>query len=159
MQKIKKLSKKLLFVIMFACSVLSLFIIYIYFIIVYIGDHDRIVNGIRVPGILCFNCWENYKINYSKLLEKATINDAKSIKRIVLLDFDGAYSYHHGGVIVDLIGIIGEDKFIQSLTTISSEQKRNVTAYIRVGLEYGSNPNFKGKTLKEAFPKIYIFLN
>jgi hypothetical protein len=159
MQKIKNFSKTLLFAILSVCFALSLFIIYIYFILVHIGDGDRTVNDIHVPGMLSFLSWKYYKINYSKLLEKAMMDDEKSIRRLVLLNFDGANGYAHGAVIVDLIEIIGEDKFIQSLTTIHSEPKRNVTSHIRVGLEYGGNPNFKGKTLEEAFPKIYALFN
>jgi hypothetical protein len=160
MQMIKVFLKKpLLFVILPLCSILLLFGIYIYFILVHIGDHNRTINGIDVPGMLCFNSWRDYEINYSKLLEKATMNDAKSIKRLILLDFDGAYGYDHGGVIVDLIGIIGEDKFIQSIATINIKQKKIVESYIKVGLEYGGNHNFQNKTFEEAFPKIYAFTN
>jgi uncharacterized protein (TIGR02145 family) len=75
------------------------------------------------------------------------------------LEIYDAASYDHGGVIVDLIGIIGEDNFLQALATINNREKAWVEESIDVGLEYGDNPKYKGKRLKDAFPKIYKFLD
>jgi hypothetical protein len=95
------------------------------------------------------------------LLKKATTNDTNSIKQLALLDFSLGVvsSYDHGAVLVDLIELIGEDRFIRSLATISNEQKREIKSYIEVGLEYGNNPKLQAQTFNGAFPKTYDFLN
>jgi hypothetical protein len=151
--------KLLLFVVLPICSVLLLYAVLVYS--AYNSDKPKYVNGIYVSGLVIIHSREQHKINYCKLLKKATINDANSIKQLTLLDFSfgGASGYAHGAVIVDLIEIIGEDKFIESIMTISKEQKQVVKGYIEAGLEYGNNPNLQTQTLKETFPKIYVFLN
>ena len=120
-------------------------------------SRHEVVNGIVVSELL-ISASEKQNVNYSKLLRKATKGDVKSIKQLTLLSFYDASGYDHGSVIVDLIEIIGEDKFIQSLSQINYEQKQNVKAYIEVGLEYGNNQNIQTKTIEEAYPKIYTFL-
>ena len=82
-----------------------------------------------------------------------------SIRQLALLKvYDGA-GYDHGAVIVDLIERIGENLFIESLTNINNEQKQWIKGSIEVGLEYGNNPNLQTQSFKEAFPRIYDFLN
>jgi len=153
------IKKLLLFVILPICSVLLLYAVLAYF--AHYSDKPKCVNGIYVSTAVIIHSREQLKINYCKVLKKATTNDANSIKRLVLLDFTSGVvsSYDHGGVIVDLIELIGEDKFIQSLGIINKEQKNRISSYLMAGLEYGGNPNFQAKTLKEVFPKIYDFLN
>lgn len=121
-------------------------------------SRQKVINGIEVSELLQIVSKEQH-INYCKQLNEATKGDTTSIKQLALLEiYDGA-GYDHGGVIVDLINIIGEDKFIQSLTTINKEQKQIVKGYIEVGLEYGNNPNSQTQSFKKAFPKIYVFLD
>jgi len=122
------------------------------------GISPSYVNGILVTSYLIDNASLRL-INYRGLLERATKNDAKSIKKLTLLEFHNGIGYDHGTVIVSLIETVGEDNFIQSLTRINNEQKRKIRSYIKVGLAYGHNPNFENKTFEEVFPKIYIFLN
>ncbi|MDR0560481.1 MAG: hypothetical protein LBG92_09930 [Prevotellaceae bacterium] len=75
-----------------------------------------------------------------------------------MLEFYDGVGYEHGSVIVGLIEIIGEDKFIKSLETVTEKQKQVMERYIAAGLEYGKNPNLQAPTIKEAFPAIYTFL-
>lgn len=117
----------------------------------------EVVNGIVVSELLN-SAAEKQNVNYSKLLKKAIEGDENSIKQLVLLNFYDASGYDHGAVIVDLIEIIGEDKFIESLSLINYEQKQNVKAYIEVGLEYGNNEKIKANTIEMAYPKIFTFL-
>jgi hypothetical protein len=121
-------------------------------------NRSKSVNGIVVSELLIIVS-NGQGINYCKLLEKAINGDIGSIKQLSLLEFYDGIGYDHGSVIVDLIEIIGEDKFIQSLSTINKKQKQVIEGYIEAGLEYGNNPNIKSQTIKEAFPKIYTFLN
>jgi len=123
----------------------------------YFREH-KIVNGIYVSGLL-LAVSEYEHIDYCKLLKKAIKKDSTSIRIFTLLEIYDAASYDHGEVIVDLIGIIGEDNFLQALATINNREKAWVEGSIEVGLEYGDNPKYKGKRLKEAFPKIYKFLD
>ena len=121
-------------------------------------SRSKSVNEIEVSELLLSVSKEQH-INYCKLLNEATKGDVTSIKQLVLLRFYDASGYDHGSVIVDLIKIIGEDKFIKSLATINKEEKQIVKGYLVVGLEYRNNSDLHAKTLKDVFPKIYIFLN
>ena len=76
-----------------------------------------------------------------------------------MLDFSDGAAYDHGAVLVDLIEKIGEEKFVQSIKTINDSEKKWIKGYLEAGIEYGSNVNIKGQTLKDVFPKIYDFLN
>jgi uncharacterized protein (TIGR02145 family) len=118
----------------------------------------KVVHGIVVSEDVLIAS-EEMNIDYCKLLKKAIKNDTASIKALTLLEFWNAISYDHGGVIVDLIGIIGEDNFLQSLATINNREKMEVDSYLTVGLLYNYSSKFHGKTLEEAFPKIYKFLD
>ena len=119
--------------------------------------NNSVVNGIEVSELLIISA-NNQHVNYRKLLRESTEGNAKSTKELALLKFYDASGYDHGAVIVDLIDLIGEDKFIQSLSMINKKQKKDIEGYIEVGLEYGNNPKFQNKSIKEAFPKIYFFL-
>jgi hypothetical protein len=134
-----------------------LFIYYSFYSYPYLLRNNVVVNGVRVSAVLLDLV--EYKLNYCKLLRKATGNDAESIRAFTLLELGGGEtSYEHGRVIVELIGIIGEDRFLQSLATINNMEKNKVSSYLRVGLEYGKT-ELQGKPLKEVFPKIYKFLD
>lgn len=121
-------------------------------------NRTRSVNGIVISELLLIVS-NNQNINYCKILKEAIMGNTASIKKLTLLDFDDSVGYDHSVVIVDLIDSIGEDKFIQSIGTISKEQKNKISSYLTAGLEYGNNPNLRGRTVNEAFPKIYCFLN
>jgi len=142
-----------------ALSILA-FIYYPYFYYPYFCKCKEVkMNKIVVLELLLDVSGERH-INYCKLLRNAIKNDSASIRAFTLLKFHGGESsYNHGWVIVDLIGIIGEDKFIRSLAAINDREKGGVKGYIRAGLEYGKNPRFQGKPLEEAFPKVNAFLN
>lgn len=119
---------------------------------------NKVINGIEVPELLLIAS-KKQNINYCKLLNESTKGNTASIRKLALLEISDGAGYEHGAVIVDLIEIIGEDKFIESLATMSKEQKQVVKGFIEAGLEYGNNPNLQTKTFKEAFSKIYDFLN
>lgn len=117
----------------------------------------RYVNGIYVSELLLIGSKEQ-NIEYCELLNDAISGNGSSIKQLALLNiYDGA-GYDHSAVVVDLIKLIGEDKFIYSLTSINNEQKKSIKKNIEVGLEYGNNANLQTQTFKEAFPKIYDFV-
>ena len=117
----------------------------------------KVINGIEVSELLLIASKEQ-NIDYCKLLNEAFEGNDSSIRKLVLLKFYDGAGYDHGAVVVDLIELIGEDKFIYSLTTINDEQKKWIIGYIEVGLEYGNNLNLQPQTFKEAFPKVYDFL-
>ncbi len=120
-------------------------------------SRNKSVNGVVVSEQLITVSKEQH-IKYCKLLKKAMNGDTDYIKQLSLLEFYDGVGYDHGSVIVDLIEVVGEDKFIQALSAINKEQKQTIESYVEAGLEYGNNPNVQGKTLNEAFPKIYTFL-
>lgn len=151
------IKKILLLIVVSLCFVLVLYAVLVYY--AYNSDKPRYINGIYVSELVIIHSREKQKINYCKLLKKATNGDIGSIKQLSLLEFYDGVGYDHGSVIVDLIEIIGENKFIQSLETINKKQKQIIEGYIEAGLEYGNNQNIQAQTVKEAFPKIYTFLN
>ena len=104
----------------FALSVCLVFLLWTYLVS---NTGDRYVNGIYVSELLRISSNRKYTANYCELLNKAIAKDANSIKQLTLLDFGDAAGYDHGTVIVDLIDLIGEEKFIQSLGTINEKQK------------------------------------
>lgn len=118
----------------------------------------KVINGIEVSELLVIASKEQ-KIDYCKLLKESIKGNDSSIRQLALLKINDGVGYDHGAVVVDLIEVIGEDKFINSLATINNEQKKWIKGSIQVGLEYGKNPNLQTQTFKEAFPKIYDFLN
>lgn len=134
----------------------KIFLIVLYICFTSCGPKE--INGIEVSELL-LTISKEQNIDYCKLLNKALKGDESSIRQLVLLKFYDSAGYDHGAVVVDLIELIGEDKFIHSLTTINNDQKKWIKDYIKVGLEYGNNNHLKTQTIKEAFPKIYQFLH
>lgn len=141
--------KNIFIVIFFLAAVMSIFFISC--------SRHEVVNGIVVSELLK-SASKKQNVDYVGLLKDAAEGSEKSIKQLALLRFYDASGYDHGAVIVDLIEIIGEDKFIKSLFQINQEQKHNVKAYIEVGLEYGNNVNIGAETIETAYPKIFTFL-
>lgn len=133
-------------------------LLYVILLMCFTSCGNKVINGIEVSELLLIVS-EEQNIDYCRLLNEAVKGDDASIKQLALLEiYDGA-GYDHGAVVVDLIALIGEDKFIHSIKTISIEQKKCIKGYIEVGLEYGNNTNLQAQTFKEVFPKIYDFLN
>lgn len=139
----KESMKALLSIVLFMCFACS--------------GHKEI-NGIEVSELLLIASKEQ-NIDYCKLLNEAFKGNDSSIRQLALLKIIDSAAYDHGAVLVELIEVIGEDKFIHSLTTINNDQKKWIKDYIKVGLEYGNNNHLKTQTIKEAFPKIYQFLH
>ncbi len=133
-------------------------LLYIILFLCFTCCRNKVIDGIEVSeSLLIVSAEQN--IDYCKLLSEAVKGDNASIKQLALLEIYESAGYDHGVVIVDLIELIGEDKFIHSLKTINIEQKKWIKGYIEVGLEYRDNQNLQAQTLKEVFPKIYDFLN
>jgi hypothetical protein len=92
-------------------------------------SRQKEVNGIVVSELLLIVSKEQ-NINYCKLLNEAIKGNVSSINKLALLEFYDGVAYDHSAVIVDLINLIGEDKFIQSIKTTSKEQKQIVIGCI-----------------------------
>ena len=126
--------------------------------IIYFGGKD--VDGIYVEECLRIATDDHHGFSYCKLLKKAINGNQEDIKKLMLLDFShsGEASYDHGDVLVKLIDCLGEETIISSLgSQLTMEKKREIEAYITVGLEYGSNPHH-GQNPEEAFPLLYEYL-
>ena len=115
-----------------------------------------VVDNIEVSELLSTVAKERF-IDYCELLQIALEGNKNAITKLSLLEFNDAVGYDHGSVIVDLIIAIGETKFINSISEINKEQKELIESDIDIGLNYGNSP-LKGKTLKSAFPDLYLFL-
>lgn len=115
------------------------------------------IRGIEVSELLSVSAKEKH-INYCALLKTALDNNKEAVKELSLLEFYDAAGYDHGSVLVDLILLIGEEKYIESISTFNPNQKKLVKSYIEVGLLYGENQNLVGKNFENSFPKLDIFL-
>lgn len=126
--------------------------------IIYFSGKD--VKGIYVEEELRIVTDYYHGISYCKLLKKAIDGNQKDIKKLILLEFSGAgeAGYDHGNVLVKLIDRLGEETIISSLgSQLTKEEKESIEAYLRVGLEYGSNPHH-GQTLDVSFPLLNQYL-
>ena len=162
-----KISKKSLLFTFIALSIcFAIFLFYLK-----IGDFndfsDKYVNGIYISRVASWTAYNEYGIDYYNLVKKATTNDTDAIRTIVLLNLNGkstsAFIYH-SAVIIGLIELVGEDKIIYSLRTISKEQQLNIWLNIYEGMGnaswvYEDYPRLTGKSAEEAFPKIYAFIH
>ncbi|MDR1543058.1 MAG: hypothetical protein LBS50_01345 [Prevotellaceae bacterium] len=100
------MKKVFMFIGLLICIVLLLYVVVVYY--AYNSDSPKYVNGIYVSELAIIHSRKQCKIDYCRLLKKATINDANPIKQLTLLDFSsgGASGYAHGAVIVDLISYL-----------------------------------------------------
>ena len=124
---------------------------------------NRTIDGIFVDYGLIYSAEEKYNVDYCDLVKKSINKDTVSVKELVLLNFDAGYSYEHGNILLQIIDKIGEDFFIESLKDISSEQKTNVLAQIKAGVDLRNSINNDfGKRVDEEvkanYPKVYAFL-
>lgn len=126
-------------------------------LILFTNCGNRTINGIEVSELLLIVS-KQQNINYCKLVYEATEGNQNSIKQLALLEINDGAGYDHGEVIVNLIEIIGEGKFLHSIGAIRDKEKWLIIGYIEVGLEYGYHPNLQTESFKEAFPSIYDFL-
>ena len=151
--------KRILLVLLIVLATIGSIGCYLYMNeIIYFSGKD--VKGIYVEEELRIASDDYHGISYCKLLKKAIGGNQKDIKKLMLLDFSSAAaaSYDHGDVIVKLIDRLGEDTIISSLgSQLTKKEKESIEAYIRVGLEYGSNPHH-GQTLEVAFPLLIQYL-
>ena len=139
-------------------KIMKIFFFYVILFMCLACGGRKELNGIEVSELL-LRASKEQNVDYYKLLNEAIKGNDLSIRQLALLKvYDGA-GYDHGAVIVDLIERIGENIFIKSLTNINNEQKQWIKGSIEVGLEYGNNPNLQTQSFKEAFPRIYEFLN
>lgn len=115
------------------------------------------VGNIQVSELLG-SVSNEYKLNYCTLLENAMEGDKTSIREISLLNFENAVEYDHGGVLINLILNIGEDKYLDAIKPLNKKQKNNLIWRLELGIEYGDNDFTKKEQLKDLFPKINKYL-
>ncbi len=115
------------------------------------------INGLEIGSLLISNA-EKQGVNYCELVEKSFNHNTKAVKQLSLLNFENSAGYEHGEVVVKLVLQIGEKEFLDALQGINKSEMIKIESYLDVGLEYG-NSNLKGRTIKQAFPEVYLFLN
>lgn len=100
--------------------------------------------------------------HYCNLLRGSLKGNETDIKEFTLINLNGGYAYYHGGVILDLIDRIGEDKFINAISSCNLNELRLIELYLHAGIEYYrdySCDNGNAECLKEHYPKIWLYLN
>ena len=151
--------KKMLLFLLIVVAILGSIGVYLWANdIIYFSGKD--VDGIYVEEELRIITDDHHGISYCQLLKKAINGNQEDIRKLMLLDFSdsGEASYDHGDVLVKLIDNLGEETIISSLgSQLTRKEKREIEAYITVGLEYGSNPHH-GQNPEEAFPLFYEYL-
>lgn len=120
-------------------------------------DNCNAVSNFEIGELLLTSAREK-SYDYCELLEKAVNKDQEAIKKLSLLEFDGAVGYDHGYVLVKLIETIGENNYLTAIQKVSNEEKGFIEGYLDVGLEYGNFEQYQGKQLKEVFPTLYNYL-
>lgn len=115
------------------------------------------LSDLEIGPLLISNA-EEQGVNYCELVKKSFNHNTKAVKQLSLLNFENSVGYEHGEVVVELVLKIGEQRFLDALQGINKSEKNKVESYLDVGLEYGSS-DLKGQTIKQAFPKVYLFLN
>lgn len=97
-------------------------------------------------------------IDYVNVVKRASEGSEKDIYLLCSLQFDGAYGYDHGSVLVDIIDILGEDKCVDMMKDINKQQAEYFDGYLNVGLlyghKYGNKPFDHDYEIKDIFPKI-----
>ncbi|MCH7408065.1 hypothetical protein MM239_01550 [Belliella sp. DSM 111904] len=115
------------------------------------------ISKIEVSELLEISANER-SIDYCGILIKALNGNGESIKELSLMEFQNAAGYNHGAVLVELILITGEMKYLESILGINSEQRNLIKSYVDVGLEYGNIPKLTSKQIETEFPFLYQFL-
>lgn len=115
------------------------------------------VQNIEVSELLLLVAKKN-NFQYCELLDKALENDSSAIQALSKFTPSEAAGYDHGGILVDLILKIGHEKYIRGISSLSKGERKHLLSYLKVGLEYGSNPATKSKTIEIEFPELNEFL-
>ena len=97
-------------------------------------SRQKEISGIEVSELLLV-VLEEKNIDYCELLSEAIKGNESSIREISLLKINDGAAYDHGAVLVDLIELIGEDKFVQSIKSTSDIEKKWIKGYIEAGIE------------------------
>ncbi len=139
---------------------LGIVICYAMFVKIY-TDGCYCVKGIETKYLVNgISCEDN--ITYCKLLRGSLKGDETDIKEFALMNFEGAYSYYHGGVILDVIDRIEEEKFISAISMCSLEEQKRIEAYLCVGIVYYSDcpSNITcDEYFEKHYPKVWKFFN
>ena len=135
---------------------------YIYIIVLIIFysciNRDKEIEGIYV-SVALQDFADSRDIDYCILLNKSLHFHKGRIKEFSLLCFDGVGSYDHGGVLIDLIAKIGQDKFIEELSNTTQNERLLIRTTLEGGLEYHHNPIYHEIKLNVIYPKVFNFLS
>jgi hypothetical protein len=131
--------------------------------IVRLDDSSKYIDGIYVGYEAISSGWKQ-DMDFQKQLEQALKGDSVSIRKIALLeDTLSASSFMLiGNVVLALIEYVGEEKFIHTLGTLDEKEKRVLLDNLLGGMQWinyidsKSTSQFKCKTFREAFPKMYV---
>lgn len=120
-------------------------------------DNKCKVGNIEVSELLATVAMEK-SIDYCGLLKIALTGDEESIKILSLLEFNDSVGYDHGAILVDLVLIVGEEKYLQAILTVSKKQKILIESYLEIGLIYSKSGVPDNTDLEKIFPEVYSFL-
>jgi hypothetical protein len=98
------------------------------------------------------------KGDYCSLLNRSFNKDRESIKEFCQLTLDENSGFYHGEILIELIGKLGEDFFIKSISNFDNHDRYKLRFYIYAGFFQKGRYKFSIKKTEDVFPKLYDFL-
>ena len=103
----------------------NLILIAVFFLIISCKNDCRDIRGNEINEMLVINANKN-NIDYCSLYNKSKDGNPEAIKKISLLNFEDSTGYEQGIILIDLINYIGEQKYIEALSSIKIEDKHKI---------------------------------
>ena len=94
-------------------------------------------------------------MSYCSLISKALNKDIPSIEKLAKQQYYDSAGYDHGSTLVEIIDKIGEVHFINGISRLNFEERKELKTTLEVGVEYSDIEKYKGKFLVDVFPLIH----
>lgn len=92
---------------------------------------------------------------YCELVNRSLNGEERAIILLSKVDIGDAAGYQHGAVLIEIIDLIGEEKYIDYYKNLSIYNRRLIyNLFLPVGLEYTNNKKYEGQKIEVAFPKL-----
>ena len=96
--------------------------------------------------------------NYVELLNSSFKGDTLSLSEFLKIDYIyGAASYDHGEIVLQVLEKLGDEKFNNTVLTLSNKQQTNLKMYILTGMD--RNDSLFNASLSEKFKKTFLALD
>jgi len=121
------------------------------------------VNGIIIDDTLYVHQSFGENRRMQKLIKNCLNKDKIALQQLINFpNGGGASSYDLGYVITQIIYRLGENEFVNLISTLNKKDINNLKGLIGVGLEYGDNDydnKMDNREFEIEFPKLYKLIN